>query len=163
MYIGIDLHKGNAVVTALDVDGREVLTTKIKNTKSGWEEFHELFPDGGQVVLESTLNHMGVVDLLEGWGYTVSVAHSKDVHAIAMSKSKTDKIDSRILAKLLQSDFLSYYQTIGTFGFVCLPVALPVGALSSASAARRLQTLFSLPSIPITHEDTACAQRGIRG
>ncbi|MEW5936329.1 MAG: IS110 family transposase, partial [Candidatus Thermoplasmatota archaeon] len=46
------------------------------------------------------------VDLLEGWGYTVSVAHSKDVHAIAMSKSKTDKIDSRILAKLLQSDFL---------------------------------------------------------
>jgi len=106
MYIGIDLHKANAVVTALDVAGQDVLTTKVKNTRSGWEEFRELFPDGGEVVLESTLNHMEVVDLLEGWGYTVSVAHSKDVRAIATSKSKTDKIDSRILAKLLQSDFL---------------------------------------------------------
>ena len=106
MYIGIDLHKISAVITALDDSGQEVLTTKIKNTRAGWDEFHQTFPDGSHVVLESTLNHMEILDLLEEWGYQVSVAHSKNVRAIATSKAKTDKIDSRILAKLLYSDFL---------------------------------------------------------
>jgi len=106
VYIGIDLHKANAVITALDDDGQEVLTSRIANSREGWEEFHRTFPDGGKVVLEATLNHMGVVDLLEGWGFDVSVAHAKRVRAIASSKTKTDKIDSRILAKLLQADFV---------------------------------------------------------
>lgn len=106
MYIGIDLHKISAVVTALDESGRDVLTTRFRNTRGGWDKFHETFPDGGHVVLEATLNHMEVVDLLEDWGYEVSVAHCKSVRAIATSKTKTDKIDSRVLAKLLQSDFL---------------------------------------------------------
>ena len=106
MYIGIDLHKIYAVVTALDDSGQEVVTTRFRNHLKGWNEFHETFPDGGHVVLEATLNHMEVVDLLEDWGYEVSVAHCKSVRAIATSKTKTDKIDSHVLAKLLQSDFL---------------------------------------------------------
>lgn len=106
MYIGVDLHKLSAVVTALDESGQEVLTTKFRNTREGWEEFHTTFSQGGRVVLESTVNHLSVVELLESWGYQVSVAHSLGVRAIATSKAKTDKIDSRILAKLLHADFL---------------------------------------------------------
>jgi len=106
MYIGIDLHKINAVVTALDDSGQEVMTTRFRNDLKGWNKFHETFPDGGHVVLEATVIHMEVVDLLESWGFEVSVAHCKSVRAIATSKTKTDKIDSHVLAKLLQSDFL---------------------------------------------------------
>ncbi len=106
MYIGIDLHKISAVVTAVDDSGQEVVTTRFMNNLNGWNKFHKTFPDGGYVALEATLNHMEVVDLLEDWGYDVSVAHCKGVRAIATSKAKTDKIDSHVLAKLLQSDFL---------------------------------------------------------
>ena len=106
MYIGIDLHKVNVVLTALDDSGQVVLTTKFKNTRPGWNEFRDTFPDGGHVVVEATVNHMEVVDLLEDWGFEVSVAHCQGVRAIATSKTKTDKIDSHILAKLLHSDFL---------------------------------------------------------
>ncbi len=106
MYIGIDLHKAYAVVTALDDCGQEILTTRFRNNLEGWEELHETFPEGGHVVIEATLNHMEVLDLLEDWGFEVSVAHCQGVRAIATSKTKTDKIDSHVLAKLLQSDFL---------------------------------------------------------
>jgi len=106
MYIGVDLHKATAVVTALNESGQEAISIKIPNSRKGWNEFHRTFPDGGHVVLESVVNFMEVVDLLESWGFKVSVAHSKSVRAIATSKTKTDKIDSRILAKLLYSDFL---------------------------------------------------------
>ena len=106
MFIGIDLHKISVVVTALDESGQEVQTAKFRNTLKGWEKFHETFPEGGKVVLEATVNHHSVVDLLEDWGYRVSVAHSLGVRAIATSRAKTDKIDSRILAKLLHANFL---------------------------------------------------------
>ena len=106
VYIGIDLHKASAVFTALDDDGQEVVTSRLPNTREGWKEFRETFPEGGKVVLEATVNHMEVVDLLEGWGFDAVVAHAKQVRAIATSKTKTDKIDSKILAKLLQADFV---------------------------------------------------------
>ena len=74
-YPGVDLHKLTAVVTALDDSGNEVLHAKYPNTRDGWDEFHSTFPDGGQVAIESVLNHMEVYDLLESWGFEVSVAH----------------------------------------------------------------------------------------
>ena len=115
MDIGVDLHKANAVFTGLDENGHELLTSKIPNTLAGWEKFHETFPDGGRVVLEATLNHMSVVDLLEGWGFEVKVAHARQVRAIATSKAKTDKIDSGILARLLHADFIpeAYVPPVG--------------------------------------------------
>ena len=65
MYIGVDLHKATAVVTALNESGQEVISTKYPNSRKGWAEFHKTFPDGGHVVLESVVNFMEVVDWSE--------------------------------------------------------------------------------------------------
>jgi len=49
---------------------------------------------------------MPVYELLEGKGYEVKLAHTKETRIIAKAKVKTDKVDSERLAHLLRSNLL---------------------------------------------------------
>lgn len=106
MFVGVDLHKKMAVYTAVDDAGNVIGEGATENTLEGWEKFGQLFPPGTSVALEACVNWGQVCDALEGHGLRPALANSKRVRMIAESKSKTDRIDSQILAQLLRTQFL---------------------------------------------------------
>jgi transposase len=56
--------------------------------------------------LESTGNTTSVVEILSPHAARVAVANPLQVHLIAKAKTKTDKIDAGVLAKLYGAGFL---------------------------------------------------------
>jgi transposase len=65
-----------------------------------------LFPPGSEVALEPCVNWGQVCEVLEDHGFRPALANSKRVRMIAESRSKTDSIDSEILARLLRTRYL---------------------------------------------------------
>ena len=106
MHVGVDLHKKAAVYTAVDEQGIAIRQGVVPNTLPGWGQFVSLFPPGTPVAMEACVNWGQVCDLLEEHGLRPVLANSKRVRMIAESRSKTDKIDSEILAQLLRTQYL---------------------------------------------------------
>ena len=106
MYVGIDLHKKAAVYTAVGEQGMVLGRGSVPNTLDGWNSFASLFPEGTEVAMEACVNWGQVCDKLESHGFRPLLANSKRVRMIAESRSKTDSIDSEILAQLLRTRYL---------------------------------------------------------
>jgi transposase len=74
------------------------------------EELRRFFggfdPQATEAVMEATIGWMWLADELEALGIEVHLAHMQGVRLIAESHRKTDRIDARILADLLRTDFL---------------------------------------------------------
>jgi transposase len=104
-YIGIDHHNQYSHMTIIDEKGKKLKSGRVTNSRSEVERFL-----GGTVevkaVIESGRSSYTMVDLMEGLGINITIAHPKEVRSIAKAKIKTDKRDSFMLAHLLRTDLI---------------------------------------------------------
>jgi transposase len=105
-YIALDIHKHYAVVAAVDREGQVLLKPrKVTNEQlSDWATAHLFVED--QVVIESTTNAWHVHDLLAPLVAEVKVANPIRIKQIAEARTKTDKRDALILARLLAANLI---------------------------------------------------------
>ena len=103
--IGMDIHRDFAEVVALD--GTELTHLgRVEMTREKLGAFAAELQSTDHVVLESTRNTVAGVELLSAHVARVAVANPLQVHLIAKAKTKTDKIDAGVLAKLYGAGFL---------------------------------------------------------
>jgi transposase len=103
--IGLDIHRAFAEAVALE-DGVCRRLGRIGMTRDQLESFADTLQSTDHVVVECTGNATAVLDILAPKVARVAVANPLQVHLIARAKTKTDKIDARVLAKLYAAGFL---------------------------------------------------------
>jgi len=109
-YVGIDVHKKMCQAAVLDDEGELLDQIRFLNEKEDIKEFAlklTTFRDGVKAVVESTGNlWIQIYDILEKFGFEVFLSNPGKTRLIAEAKNKTDKIDAKILARLLRADML---------------------------------------------------------
>ena len=104
-YVGIDHHRQYSHITILDERGEMVRSGRVVNFRRELEKFLQ---GTGKIkaVIEAGRSSYTMVDVLDDMGIETSVAHPKDVKAIAKAKVKTDERDSYKLAHLLRTGYI---------------------------------------------------------
>lgn len=108
-HLGIDLHKKFSYWTLLN-QSKEILfqgkvVTKEKETISALNLLP--VPKGEiQVAIEPVSQWGWYSEVLENHGLEVKLVNALNTKLIAQSKLKNDKVDSKVLAELLRTDFL---------------------------------------------------------
>ncbi len=106
-FIGVDHHKQSSTMTVLDEHGREVRTARLLNIEGDIAAFvREAAPEGFQAVLESGRSSYVMADFLRELGGEVKIANPYELKAIAHAQIKTDKRDSRLLARMLRTGMI---------------------------------------------------------
>ncbi len=103
--IGLDIHRVFAEAVALE-DGTARRIGRVDMTREKLAAFAESLQPTDHVVVEATGNAAAVVEILASKVARVAVANPLQVHLIARAKTKTDKIDARVLAQLYAAGFL---------------------------------------------------------
>ncbi len=102
-YLGIDLHKREAVCSLQDGKGRERRRERVESSREGLRSlFAGLSGYEVAVAIEASGCTAWVVDLLRELGVRVEVANPYGVGLISKDKNKTDRRDAKHLAKLLR-------------------------------------------------------------
>ena len=104
-YMGIDHHMQYSHITLLDEKGEKLKSGRVTNLRSELENFLSGIEEV-KAVVEAGRSSYTMVDVLDSMGIDVTIAHPKEVKAIAKAKIKTDKRDSKILAHLLRTDLI---------------------------------------------------------
>ena len=113
-FAGIDFHKRTSVVAIGDTHGGLIQQVTIINEERIIREYFQGFV-GLECVIESCRGYEWLVELLEELGHTVHMGDSRSIKLIAVTRCKTDKIDSKILMELLAKQFLpTCYQPSAT-------------------------------------------------
>lgn len=109
-YVGIDVHKKMCQAAVLDEDGELLDQIRFLNNKEEIKDFAMkllTFRDDVKAVVESTGNlWIQIHDILEEFGIDVALSNPGKTRLIAEAKNKTDKVDAKILARLLRADML---------------------------------------------------------
>lgn len=105
LYIGADLHKNTCYVTVMDKDGVIKKRTEISTDTDEVSRFFTPYKDA-HVAVESTMNWMPFYETVESLGLHVKLSNPLQTKAIASARIKNDKVDSKILAELLRTNFL---------------------------------------------------------
>jgi transposase len=100
-HVGIDLHRLTVVIAAVDDDGNSRSARRIDchDRQAIVDTMHSLQPF--RAVIEATGTYRWLYDLLAPLG-TVLLAHPLRLRAMVQRRSKTDKLDSTLLANLLR-------------------------------------------------------------
>jgi transposase len=109
-YVGIDYHKRYSVLSATDERGQTLKEGRIAgNTPAGFAQFFSELGEPSKVVMEACWNWGYLYDLLAEVPQVTEVvlAHPYKTRLIAEAQIKTDKIDARVLAKLLRGDLVA--------------------------------------------------------
>jgi transposase len=104
--MAFDIHKHYAVAAAVDRNGKVLMKSRrIPNEElPDWAVGHLCADD--RVVIESTTNAWHVYDLLAPLVAEVKVANPIRIKQIAEARTKTDKRDALILARLLAANLI---------------------------------------------------------
>jgi transposase len=102
-HVGIDLHRKNLVVAAID-DGGEVIDP-VRIDCQDTEAILRVVRSLGafRAVIEATGTYRWLYDLLSPHG-TILLAHPLRLRAMVQRRAKTDKLDAVLLAQLLRID-----------------------------------------------------------
>lgn len=107
-FIGVDFHKETTVVTRLRKDGsRAGKTQTFASTREGLTNFRDSCTPQDHVVVEATYHWALFADVFEEFEGELVLAHPAMNRLIAESRNKNDKVDSKVLADLLRTDFLA--------------------------------------------------------
>ena len=109
-YVGIDYHKRYSVCCATDERGQAVRERRIAgNSAAGFAQFFSELGEPARVVMEACWNWGWLYDLLGEIPQVeeVTLAHPYKTRLIAEAQIKTDRIDARVLAKLLRGDLVA--------------------------------------------------------
>ena len=97
--IGLDIHRVFAEAVALE--GAEFTRLgRIGMTREHLAAFAATLKKTDHVIVEATGNATALVEILTPYVARVAVANPLQVYLIAKAKTKTDKIDARVLAQL---------------------------------------------------------------
>ncbi len=104
-YAGVDLHRRFLVVATEDESGRKGVVVKFKCEEP--ELIREYFSQLGEfkAVIEASSSYRWLYDLISSYGAVV-LAHPYRLRAIVSGRAKTDKLDARMLARLLRADLI---------------------------------------------------------
>jgi len=113
-HLGIDLHKRTSYWTLIDGNRRLLYQKNLPTSREGVLlalRETQIEPALAQAAIEPVSQWAWYGDMLKEHGMTVRLANPYKTKLVAAAKLKNDKVDSRILADLLRSDFLpeSYY------------------------------------------------------
>jgi len=102
-YIGVDLHRKSLTLAAVHDSGqvRPPVRFDCQDTEQILAAFSDLSPF--RAVIEATSTYRWLHDLIHGHG-TVVLAHPQRLRAMTLRRSKTDRLDSQLLAQLLRLD-----------------------------------------------------------
>ena len=152
-YMGIDHHKQYSHITLMDEKGKKLKSGRVGDLRSELEKFLYGIEDV-KAVVEAGRSSYTIVDALDEMGIEVTIAHPKEVKAIAKAKIKTDKRDSWILAHLLRTDLIPevYKRSRENRSYqrVLRQRAFYVGSLTRVK--NRIQALLSQQSEKIREE-----------
>ncbi len=107
-YVGIDIHRDYGVACVQDQKGKTVDEFRFGNDIEGINKVKEkLSGNHAHIAIESTGNMWVVLwDKLEEIESDLHLVHPLKTKAIASNKLKNDKLDAKMLAKLLRGDML---------------------------------------------------------
>ncbi len=105
-YSGIDQHKRDSYITTYGPESTIVKQKRVPNSPLLIRRYFAQFPGPHKAVVESTGSWYWLADLLGDLGVELTLAHATRLKAISAAKVKTDKVDSDILALLLQADLI---------------------------------------------------------
>ena len=102
-HIGVDLHRHSLTLAAVNDTGevRPPVRVECLDTASIVAAVTALTPF--RVVVEATSHYRWLYDLLSPYG-RVLLAHPQRLRALTLRRSKTDRLDSQLLAQLLRLD-----------------------------------------------------------
>jgi transposase len=100
-YVGVDLHRRRSVIVRMDPAGVVLSEVRIPNDPAVFASEVEKAGPGGRVVLEATYGWYWAVDLLQGIGVEVHLAHPLGLNW-GNRRRKDDHLDARDLADLLR-------------------------------------------------------------
>jgi len=105
-YVGLDIHKWQVTVAAVDAQQHVVLPPQKVATEDfrQWAQRH--LKAGDHVALEATTNAWEIHDQLTALVARVAVANCHQIKLISASARKTDKQDALVLARLLAAQLL---------------------------------------------------------
>lgn len=106
LTLGVDVHKKYSQVAVLSDQGEIQMNVKMPNEKRLFSELLSELHEPCQAVIEAGYSWGTMFDLLTELGVDVTVAHALKVKAIASAKIKTDKIDAKTLAELLNANLI---------------------------------------------------------
>jgi transposase len=105
-YVGVDLHKETSWFYIVDESGKKIDSRNISNKPEILKRYFEKIPRPFILAVEATYNWYYFVDIAEQYAEKVFLANSYELKAFAKRHKKTDKIDARLIAKILQKGFL---------------------------------------------------------
>lgn len=103
--IALDAHRDFCEV-AISEQGKVRLAGRIATTPEALRLFGESLLPTDQLALEATGNALGIARILEPFVDRVVLADAKAVRAAAKGRAKTDRVDARLLARLLAAGFV---------------------------------------------------------
>ena len=106
LYCGMDIHKENLAGCIIDENGKITREHIFPFSKEATERFFCGISNSEiTIAIEACGIWRGAYKILTDLGYEVKLANPKKTHDIACKK-KTDKVDARILADLLRTNYL---------------------------------------------------------
>ncbi|WP_158540121.1 IS110 family transposase [Rhodosalinus halophilus] len=103
--IGLDIHRVSAEAVVLE-DGTCRRLGRIGMTRGQLDTFAATLSATEHMVVEATGNATAVLEILAAKAERVAVANPFRVHPIARAKTRTDKTDALVLARLCAVGFL---------------------------------------------------------
>jgi transposase len=94
------------VNVAINGNGEVIREAKLPTSCRSLEDFFNTFDDAVKAVVERASNWYWLSDWCRSNGVELTLAHAKMVKAISYAKVKTDKVDAKTLAELLQADLI---------------------------------------------------------
>lgn len=105
-YVGVDLHQKTSWFYVVDSQGKKLHSTNVTNIHSELKSYLHRIPKPFTLAVESTYNWYFFVDLAEQFAEKVYLANSYELKSFAKRHKKTDKIDARLIATVLQRGYL---------------------------------------------------------
>jgi Transposase len=105
-WIGLDCHLEFIEVAILDPAGALVSAGRIESSEEAIGLFAEGLAADDRVALESSANAAAIAALIRPHVGQVVIANSRRLAQISQARAKTDRLDSRTLAKLLRAGAL---------------------------------------------------------
>ena len=107
MVIGCDQHKKYCVMVEIDEQAKVRSTKKFYHKdRETLKQYLSELPEPSDVAVEACGYDSWLGDLIEEQGHRLHLAHPLKTKAIAEAKVKTDRIDAKVLAQLLQANLL---------------------------------------------------------
>lgn len=108
LYVGLDVSKRSCSATVMNARGKILQQTKFLNSIEELDKFLEsLHTRKASFVMEASYTWEHLYDYIEENEFEVCLANPVKTKAIAEARTKTDKIDSMILAHLRRTDLVA--------------------------------------------------------